>query len=130
MPTVILDRIPLPNLKLYSAISVLLVSSSVYFAVKSTSDPNWRLQSNSTLITPFSGEEFIHSDSLLRAAVDGISNLKQKHAELTEDIDVVAEETLDAAGNATRTLTAQFKDVMSFMCQEAFCIWVSFFYIL
>lgn len=42
MPTVILDRIPLPNLKLYSTVSVLLLSCCLYYAIVTTSDPDWR----------------------------------------------------------------------------------------
>lgn len=46
MPTVILDRIPLPNLKLYSTISVALLSCCLYYAIVTTSDPDWRAAIN------------------------------------------------------------------------------------
>lgn len=42
MPVSFVDRLPLPNLKVYSAGSVLLLSVAVYYAVNVTSDPNWR----------------------------------------------------------------------------------------
>lgn len=48
MPNVLLDRISLPNLRLYTSISVLLVSCCVYYAISSTSDPFWRLDNNVT----------------------------------------------------------------------------------
>ncbi|XP_064467008.1 E3 ubiquitin-protein ligase AMFR-like isoform X2 [Ornithodoros turicata] len=43
MPAVFLDRLPLPSLQAYTAISVLLLSGSVYYAVQVTSDLEWRL---------------------------------------------------------------------------------------
>lgn len=51
MPTSLLDRIPLPNLKLYTTISVLLLSGCVYYAINATSDPYWRMQNNSTIMS-------------------------------------------------------------------------------
>ncbi|CAH2267330.1 jg27513 [Pararge aegeria aegeria] len=42
MPVTLVDRLPLPNLKVYSAGSVLLLSVAVYYAVNVTSDPNWK----------------------------------------------------------------------------------------
>lgn len=167
MPTVILDRIPLPNLKLYTTGSVLLVSCCIYFAIVSTNDPDWRTLNNSTLVTPFADQELIGSDSLLKAAVDGISNLgepkERRSSTMTDGSDepdsgcvqdsddmpqkcgmvegevfvprVTAqptpeyEEETTSAGNVTeRTISGQFKDVMAFMCQEPFCIWVSIFF--
>lgn len=164
MPTVILDRIPLPNLKLYTTGSVLLVSCCIYFAIVSTNDPDWRTLNNSTLVTPFADQELIGSDSLLKAAVDGISNLgeaKERRSSILHDgadepdsgcgrdsddmpqkcgmvegedfvSRVMAQPTPEyveeatSTGNITeRTISGQFKDVMAFMCQEPFCIWVS-----
>lgn len=49
MPIVLNSSVPLPNLKLYTSISVLLVSSCFYYAISVTSDPNWKLETNSTL---------------------------------------------------------------------------------
>lgn len=41
MPVVPLDRLPLPNLKAYSCVSVLALSACVYFATQIIKDPNW-----------------------------------------------------------------------------------------
>lgn len=49
MPIVLNTSIPLPNLKVYTSISLLLVSSCLYYAFNVTSDPNWKLDSNSTI---------------------------------------------------------------------------------
>lgn len=47
MPVTLVDRLPLPNLKVYTAGSVSLLSIAVYYALSVTSDPNWRV--NATL---------------------------------------------------------------------------------
>lgn len=41
MPVVPLDRLPVPNLKIYSVISVAALSTCVYFAAQIIKDPNW-----------------------------------------------------------------------------------------
>ena len=45
MPVILLDRLPLPSLRAYTIISVLLLSCSVYYAVQVTNDPNWKVNS-------------------------------------------------------------------------------------
>lgn len=41
MPVVPLDRLPIPNLKIYSFVSVAALSTCVYFAAQIVKDPNW-----------------------------------------------------------------------------------------
>lgn len=97
MPVTLIDRLPLPNLKVYTAGSVLLLSMAVYHAIGVTSDPAWR--ANATL-------------------------QRQEALAAGEGRMVPALETLDLA-NGTRNLTEQFVDVMTFMMQEPLCMWVS-----
>lgn len=139
MPSLILDRIPLPSLRVYTTTSILLVSACLYFAISSTSDPDWRLQNNATLspISDTTDELATGSDTLLKVAIDGISGLENKlttqsdlnGVEIKADELPVSSETnfeaMTAKSNATRTLSGQLTDIMSFMCQEPFCIWVS-----
>lgn len=47
MPLSLMDRLPLPNLKAYTAGSALLLSGGVYYALSVTGDAAWR--ANSTL---------------------------------------------------------------------------------
>jgi len=47
MPVILVDRLPLPSLKTYTAISVALVSCSVYYAVQVTNDGTWRVNATS-----------------------------------------------------------------------------------
>lgn len=43
MPVVPLDRLPMPNLKIYSFISVAALSTCVYVAAQVVKDPNWNI---------------------------------------------------------------------------------------
>lgn len=93
MPVTLVDRLPLPSLKVYTAGSVVLLSAAVYYALSVTSDPSWK--ANATLQRP---------DSMASAG----------------DVETAVE-----AVNATRNLTDQFVEVMTFMMQEPLCMWVS-----
>lgn len=42
MPMEFLDRVPVPNLRLYTTISIAVLSCSVYYAVLAVKDPAWR----------------------------------------------------------------------------------------
>uniref|UniRef100_A0A646QCX6 AMFR n=1 Tax=Hemiscolopendra marginata TaxID=943146 RepID=A0A646QCX6_9MYRI len=53
MPVVFLDKVPLPNLQTYTAISVLLISCSIYYAGQITSQPDWKANSTLTDIISF-----------------------------------------------------------------------------
>lgn len=102
MPVTLVDRLPLPNLKVYTAGSVLLLSVAVYYALNTTSDPTWR----ATLTTP-------RSDALAVGADPGSAALAQLPPPALPSL------------NTTRNLTEQFVDVMTFMMQEPLCMWVS-----
>ncbi|XP_050682628.1 E3 ubiquitin-protein ligase AMFR-like isoform X2 [Leptidea sinapis] len=97
MPVTIIDRLPLPNLKVYSAGSVLLFSVAVYYSVNITSDPNWRVNA-----------------TLQRFEVD--SDGKKENAEAVSGVSPVA-------FNVTRNLTEQVLEVMTFMMHEPLCMW-------
>lgn len=103
MPVTLVDRLPLPNLKVYTAGSVLLLSVAVYYALSVTSDPNWR--ANATL----------QRQGAMGAEGEG---------EVLGMVQPLAEPTL-AAANATRNISDQFVEVMTFMMQEPLCMWVS-----
>ncbi|KAJ8718227.1 hypothetical protein PYW07_006157 [Mythimna separata] len=92
MPVTLVDRLPLPNLKVYTAGSVSLLSIAVYYALSVTSDPNWR--SNATL---------------------GRQDAMEPAGE---------ERALPApALGASRNVSEQFVDVLTFMMQEPLCMW-------
>lgn len=100
MPVTLVDRLPLPNLKVYTAGSVLLVSVAVYYALNVTSDQNWR--GNLTVARADPSPE------------DGAGLALEPAPPVLDPL------------NVTRNLTEQFADVMTFMMQEPLCMWVSF----
>lgn len=127
MPTIILDRIPLPNLKIYTSVSVLLVSFCVYFAINSTKDPDWRLLINSTSVDGFSGSKLMDDESLIKLTNNDVkSELDELNVHRNNYVNILSDETR-LNGNQTRSLGGQLKDVMDFMFQEPVCIWVSCF---
>lgn len=145
MPNVILDRIPLPNLRLYTSVSVLLVSCCVYYAISSTSDPFWRFDNNTTASDSF----FSLSPDAIIAGLDSsgidIEKILDVNHAASADHGGVAKDALDETQqqemantvlqyispdqrklfNDTRTIGSKVKDVVSFMVQEPICIWVS-----
>lgn len=134
MPTIILDRIPLPNLKIYTSVSVLLVSFCVYYAANSTKDPDWRLLLNATSVDSFVDSKSMDDESLIKLSTNnGLdSELNDVHSEMHDVIDrhvyidMLSDATTTSNGNQTRSLGGQLKDVMDFMFQEPVCVWVSF----
>lgn len=148
MPNVILDRIPLPNLRLYTSVSVLLVSCCVYYAISSTSDPFWRFDNNTTASDSF----FSLSPDAIIAGLDStgidIEKILDVNHATPADSGGVAKDAIDETQqqemantvlqyispdqrklfNDTRTIGSKVKDVVSFMVQEPICIWVSSIY--
>lgn len=98
MPAVFLDRLPLPSLQTYIAISVLLLSCSVYYAVQVTSQPNWKLN----------------------VTADDDSKLLNR-TKLDESIENIILHIEDLVLN--HPLVKRLIDVVYFMIQEPLCIW-------
>lgn len=94
MPMTLVDRLPIPNLKVYTTGSVCLLSIAVYYALGVTSDPNWRV--NATL---------------------------QRQAAMAEEGDVIVPQEPVFLANDTRNFTEQLVEVMTFMIQEPLCMW-------
>ncbi|GFS36459.1 e3 ubiquitin-protein ligase AMFR [Nephila pilipes] len=61
MPSVPFERIPLPSLQTYTAVSVVLFSCSIYYAIQVTSDPNWVMNATENTKPLDSGQENIVS---------------------------------------------------------------------
>lgn len=94
MPLLLLERIPLPSLRTYTAISVGLLSLSVYYAVQVSSDPDWKVNSTSKIVTDVELQKNDSDQSLV---------------------------TWGKAQNAS--LLFQLQEVVHFMIQEPLCIW-------
>ncbi|XP_058838910.1 E3 ubiquitin-protein ligase AMFR-like [Topomyia yanbarensis] len=50
MPIVLSGTLPLPSIRVYTSVSILLVSIMLYYSIDVTSDPFWRQQSNATSV--------------------------------------------------------------------------------
>lgn len=97
MPVILLDRLPLPSLRAYTIISVVLLSCSVYYAVQITSDPNWKVNSTTSGPNLDTNENESDGSVLSRAA-------NFQHNE---------------------SLGYHLSQLVTFMIQEPLCIWVS-----
>lgn len=135
MPIALVRSISLPNLKIYTTFSLLLVSGCFYYALDVVrTDPQWKLHHNT------SHHLASRSASLLKSSNDAISVLTNSDliSSLTSSLsstdtkepDVDRDEPHDsiineANLNETSSFASQMKDVISFMTQEPICIWVS-----
>lgn len=152
MPNVLLDRISLPNLRLYTSVSVALVSCCLYYAITSTSDPFWRLDNNTTASDSFFSlnTENLHivdsvvngpvlssiltdkkdAEGSILASWNGLVEKQQQQQPNQQQVvnQIFSQFTADQRKllNDTRTIGAKFKDVVAFMVQEPICIWVSY----
>lgn len=131
MPSEILSRIPLPSLRLYTSLSVLLVVGCVFYSFSVTSDPSWKQNVNITLHYP----PPVSLDSVLPASEAGVHVGGGGGAPSNHELAFAAAEKMRRDGFAGdvhmtdpsdfRTLMDQLRDMMSFMGQEGVCIWVS-----
>jgi len=130
MPIALVRSISLPNLKVYTTISLLMVSGCLYYAFDVVrTDPNWKLHQNNTT-TP---SPPLPSASLLKSANDAAALLSNSDllSTLTSSLDHnddVVEGLFEGShllNDTTISFTNQLKDVVSFMVHEPVCIWVS-----
>lgn len=125
MPAEILSRIPLPSLRVYTSISLLLVAGCVYYSFNVTSDPSWKQNVNITLhYPPVSLDNGLPPPPSTGegAALDGLS--VEHQLIVREDVEKVLAGPEYYDGDF-RSVMDQLQDMMSFMGQEAICIWVS-----
>lgn len=111
MPSEILSRIPLPSLRIYTSVTVLLMAGCLYYSFNVTSNPGWKQNVNITsLDLPATEAEVNAAENSASIGPFGEEQRKQG----TED-----------SANLPRTVTDQLQDIISFMEQDAICIWVS-----
>jgi hypothetical protein len=139
MPIALVHSISLPNLKIYTTISLLLVSGCFYYAFDVVrTDPHWKLHQNLTnnfAITRPNLKQQQSSDALVDNEIISSlkSSLEQQASEEIDKIDTVEiiqekiqESVFDESNqNQTITLVSQLKEVAQFMTHEPICIWVS-----
>lgn len=117
MPVILVERLPLPSLRAYTALSVLLLAGSVYYAIQVTQgEPGWGKNGQMAQVQP---REMSTIGRLLGGA--NIAQLQDsaKIAQLQDNAN-------NTSGNASRSSFAhQMADLVTFMIQEPHCIWVS-----
>lgn len=137
MPIALVRSISLPNLKIYTTISLLLVSGCFYYAFDTVrTDPQWKLHQNSSHNYAISRSSSIVKQQQQSLAVDDVESsltnvdmLDEKskinvHEEDEEKLETPIFDEINQ--NETSTLVSQLKDVIQFMTHEPICIWVSF----
>jgi hypothetical protein len=132
MPIALVRSISLPNLKIYTTISLLLVSGCFYYAFDTVrTDPQWKLHQNSSHYSI--SRSTILKQQQQQQQSTSIENIVVESAPADKIEHVIAEEKLleppiffdEINQNETSTLVSQLKDVVQFMTHEPVCIWVS-----
>lgn len=101
MPSTLLDRLPLPSLRTYTTISVLLFSCSVYYALQVTLEPGWSLNITENAKPQGNSKE----DSIL-SSVDTSRLLLHKML-------------------ISNAKTKKLYEMMYVLVEEPLCVWVS-----
>lgn len=136
MPIALVRSISLPNLKIYTTISLLLVSGCLYYAFDVVrTDPQWKLHHNTSHHATSRPSSLLKSSNDAIAVLTNSDLLSSLSSSLTttdekEKPDASREDQQgnifeEANVNETSTFATQLKDVVSFMTHEPICIWVS-----
>jgi hypothetical protein len=146
MPIALVRSISLPNLKIYTTISLLLVSGCFYYAFDVVrTDPHWKIHQNTSqnyapVLKQSSNDavSVLTNSELLSSLA---SSLESTNSKPTVDVVVEEEKVATTAAssqqsssvfegsnsNETSSFLDQMKDVIQYMTHEPFCIWVSLF---
>jgi hypothetical protein len=137
MPIALVRSISLPNLKIYTTISCLLLSGCLYYAFDVVrTDPQWKLHHNtshhsasrasSILKSPNDAIAVLTNSDLLSSLTSSSLTSKDDKEPAPSNRDEPRENIFDESNvNETSSFTNQLKDVVSFMTHEPVCIWVS-----
>jgi hypothetical protein len=150
MPIALVRSISLPNLKIYTTISLLLVSGCFYYAFDVVrTDPHWKIHQNLTsnyaitrpnllkqssdAVSALTNSEILSTlSSSLASTANGNDDENSDKSETSDE----KKETIDESNkslfedelssqNYTHSLMHQLKEVAQFMTHEPICIWVS-----
>lgn len=154
MPIALVRSISLPNLKIYTTVSLLLVSGCFYYAFDVVrTDPQWKIHQNLTsnyaisrpsVLKQSSSDALTNGEILssLPSSLDSATTTTQANGDDDDNnannnndkskvIEVKPENNIfgdEASQNQTDSLVSQLKEVAQFMTHEPFCIWVSIYY--
>lgn len=139
MPIALVRSISLPNLKIYTTISLLLVSGCFYYAYDVVrTDPQWKLHQNASHNYAMTRPSLLKQTSndavsvLTNNEILSTSTLTSPPGSINDDKSDINQEKVNQESvfdesnqNGTNTFVNQLKDVAQYMTHEPFCIWVS-----
>lgn len=136
MPIALVRSISLPNLKIYTTISLLLVSGCLYYAFDVVrTDPQWKLHHNTSHHSTSRPSSLLKSSNdaiavltnseLLSSLSSSLASSEEKEGKTTNREEQQQENLFEESSVNETTFTNQLKDVVSFMTHEPICIWVS-----
>lgn len=122
MPIALVRSFSPPNLKIYTTISVLLVSLCFYYAFETVRNPDW-------LQNRYNSSQLTSRSIFLKSSSDVISVLSKNDilsslSSSVENSDSVIYDEMENK-NASRSMMKHLQDVLIFMSHEPICIWVS-----
>lgn len=131
MPIALVRSISLPNLKIYTTISLLFLCGCFYYAFDTIrTDPQWKLHQNSSHNYAISRSASIKQqpigDADSEVILANVDTLSDDNSQISVEDDKLESSMLEELNqNETSTLVSQLKDVIQFMTHEPICIWVS-----
>lgn len=133
MPIALVRSFSPPNLKIYTTVSVLLLSLCFYYAFETVRHPDWMQQRYNTSQLA-SRSIFLKSSGDVISVLsknDILSSLSQADEDDVDvdvsDNEMVYESESENRNVSSRTVMKHLRDVLIFMSHEPICIWVSRF---
>lgn len=128
MPIALVRSFSPPNLKIYTTVSVLLVSLCFYYAFETVRHPDW-MQNRYNTSQLASRSIFLKSSDVMSifSRNDFVSSLSAPSVDVSDNSDIIyeTEESENNRNVSSRTVMKHLRDVLIFMSHEPICIWVS-----
>jgi hypothetical protein len=123
MPIALVRSFSPPNLKIYTTISVLLVSLCFYYAFETVRNPDW-LQNRYNSSQLASRSIFLKSSSDVISVLSKNDILSSLSSSSSENSDSLIYNDDIENKNVSRSMMKHLQDVLIFMSHEPICIWV------
>lgn len=133
MPIALVRSFSPPNLKIYTTVSVLLVSLCFYYAFETVRHPDW-MQNRYNTSQLASRSIFLKSSSDVISVLSKNDILSSLSSPTTDDIDngdtiIYGGDESENRNVSSRTVIKHLQDVLVFMSHEPICIWVSLMFV-
>lgn len=132
MPIALVRSFSPPNLKIYTTVSLLLVSLCFYYAFETVRHPDW-MQTRYNTSQLASRSIFLKSSSDVISVLSKneiLSSLSSSSVDVNDNVDTIIYED-DGSENrnvSSRSVMKHLQDVLIFMSHEPICIWVSWMF--